>query len=167
LRTKENKTVAKIQHWIANHVTVAILAQVPTQTALRFLPRAMPTGVVKKFFGEKGFGFITPDDGSRDVFVHRKVNGDDNSAYLEEGDKVNYEVEWDAQRGNYKASSCDGFKSGADGGGGGLTYRHRSYRKVTAAGVGKTRTRIKPVLPADHPLVLKRKAENAKRQKTA
>ena len=127
----------------------------------------MPTGVVKKFFEDKGFGFITPDDGSRDVFVHRLVNGDDSSAYLEEGDKVNYEVEWDDQKGKYKASSCDGFKSSGDGGGGGLTYRHQSYRKVTAAGVGKTRTRIKPVLPSDHPLVLKRKADNAKRQKTA
>jgi len=80
----------------------------------------MPAGVVKKFFEEKGFGFITPNDGSEDVFVHRKVNGDDRTAYLEEGDKVEYEVEYDDRKGKYSASSCTGpWKTGGGGGGGG------------------------------------------------
>ena len=78
----------------------------------------MPTGVVKKFFEDKGFGFITPDDGGEDVFVHRKVHGEDRSAYLEQGEKVTYEVEWDDRKGKYSASSCTGFKSGGGGGGG-------------------------------------------------
>ena len=78
----------------------------------------MPTGVVKKFFEDKGFGFITPDDGGEDVFVHRSCNGEDRTAYLEEGVKVNYEAEWDDRKNKYKASSCDGFKSGGGGGGG-------------------------------------------------
>merc|ERR1711874_947721 len=78
----------------------------------------MPKGVVKKFFEDKGFGFITPDDGSEEVFVHRKVNGDDRSAYLEEGQEVEYETEWDDRKGKYKATSCTGFKTGAGGGGG-------------------------------------------------
>merc|ERR1711865_639900 len=73
---------------------------------------AMPSGTVKKFFQEKGFGFITPEDGSEDVFVHRKCNGEDRSAYLDEGDKVDYEVEWNDQKGKYSASSCTGFKTG-------------------------------------------------------
>merc|ERR1712187_233653 len=82
--------------------------------------RAMPeTGVVKKFFPDKGFGFITPDDGSEDVFVHRKCNGEDRTAYLEEGDKVEYEKQWEDQKGKWSCSSCTGFKSGGDGGGGG------------------------------------------------
>merc|ERR1712050_446969 len=82
-------------------------------------PPIMPTGTVKKFFEEKGFGFITPDDGSEDVFVHRKCHGEDRSAYLEQGDKVTYEVEWDDRKGKYSASSCSGFKTGGGGGGGG------------------------------------------------
>mmetsp|Transcript_4565 Transcript_4565/g.10257 ORF Transcript_4565/g.10257 Transcript_4565/m.10257 type:complete len:219 (-) Transcript_4565:185-841(-) len=79
----------------------------------------MQEGVVASFFEEKGFGFITPDDGSEDVFVHRKCNGEDRSAYLEEGDKVTYELEWNDQKQKYSASSCTGFKSGGGGGGGG------------------------------------------------
>merc|ERR1719353_470668 len=80
---------------------------------------AMPTGVVKKFFEDKGFGFITPDDGGEDVFVHRMCNGDDRSAYLEEGQQVTYEAEWDDRKGKWKCASCEGFKSGGGGGGGG------------------------------------------------
>ena len=77
----------------------------------------MPSGTVKKFFAEKGFGFITPDDGSEDVFVHRKCNGADREAYLEEGQKVEYEVQWEDQKGKWSASSCSGFKTGGGGGG--------------------------------------------------
>ena len=49
----------------------------------------MSQGTVKFFNTEKGYGFITPDDGSRDVFVHK--NGLDQP--IDEGDKVTYEVE--------------------------------------------------------------------------
>ncbi len=49
----------------------------------------MPSGTVKFFNSEKGFGFITPDDGGKDVFVHKTGTRAD----LREGDKVTYEVE--------------------------------------------------------------------------
>ena len=50
----------------------------------------MSNGTVKFFNDSKGFGFITPDDGGKDVFVH--VNGL-NVTTLNEGDKVSYDVE--------------------------------------------------------------------------
>jgi CspA family cold shock protein len=53
----------------------------------------MPTGVVKWFSDDKGFGFITPDEGSRDLFVHHTgINGDGYRS-LPEGAKVIYEEE--------------------------------------------------------------------------
>ena len=53
----------------------------------------MATGTVKWFSDEKGFGFITPDEGSRDLFVHHtSINGDGYRS-LAEGSKVSYEEE--------------------------------------------------------------------------
>ncbi|PJB16078.1 MAG: cold-shock protein [Flavobacteriales bacterium CG_4_9_14_3_um_filter_32_8] len=49
----------------------------------------MSTGTVKFFNNAKGFGFITPDEGGKDVFVH--VNGLTDE--IAEGDKVSYNVE--------------------------------------------------------------------------
>jgi cold shock protein len=53
----------------------------------------MATGTVKWFSDEKGFGFITPDDGGKDLFVHHTgINGDGYRS-LTDGAKVSYEAE--------------------------------------------------------------------------
>jgi cold shock protein len=53
----------------------------------------MPTGTVKWFNDEKGYGFITPDDGSKDVFVHQTAIVAEGFRSLEEGSTVEYETE--------------------------------------------------------------------------
>ncbi len=53
----------------------------------------MATGTVKWFSAEKGFGFITPDDGARDVFVHQSAINSSGYPGLAEGAKVSYEAE--------------------------------------------------------------------------
>jgi CspA family cold shock protein len=53
----------------------------------------MATGVVKWFSDEKGFGFITPDEGSKDLFVHHTSIQADGYRSLAEGARVEYESE--------------------------------------------------------------------------
>jgi cold shock protein len=52
----------------------------------------MAQGTVKWFSTEKGYGFISPDDGSEDVFVHHTGIAGEGFKNLEEGEKVTYEV---------------------------------------------------------------------------
>ena len=53
----------------------------------------MPVGTVKFFNTQKGYGFIQPDDGSKDVFVHITAVERAGMRSLNEGQKVSYEVE--------------------------------------------------------------------------
>jgi CspA family cold shock protein len=53
----------------------------------------MATGTVKWFSDDKGYGFITPDEGGRDLFVHFSGVAGDGFKSLTEGAKVNYEEE--------------------------------------------------------------------------
>jgi CspA family cold shock protein len=52
----------------------------------------MTTGTVKWFNPEKGYGFITPDEGSPDVFVHFSAIQGDGYRNLEENQKVEFDV---------------------------------------------------------------------------
>jgi CspA family cold shock protein len=53
----------------------------------------MPTGTVKWFSDDKGFGFITPDDGDKDLFVHHTGINSEGYRSLQEGTKVSYDAE--------------------------------------------------------------------------
>jgi CspA family cold shock protein len=55
----------------------------------------MPTGTVKFFNMDKGFGFIRPDDGTKDVFVHISAVERSGLRGLEEGQKVNFDLQPD------------------------------------------------------------------------
>ena len=52
----------------------------------------MSTGIVKWFNSNKGYGFIAPDDGSDDLFIHHSEIKTEGYASLDEGQKVQFEV---------------------------------------------------------------------------
>ena len=53
----------------------------------------MPTGTVKWFNDDKGFGFVTPDEAGKDLFVHHTGIAGDGFKSLVEGSKVSYEAQ--------------------------------------------------------------------------
>jgi CspA family cold shock protein len=67
----------------------------------------MATGTVKWFNATKGFGFIQPDDGGKDVFVHISAVERAGMRDLNEGQKISYEIMADRRTGK---SSADNLK---------------------------------------------------------
>ena len=65
----------------------------------------MTIGTVKFFNAQKGYGFIQPDDGSKDVFVHISAVERANMSNLREGQKVKFEVVADKRTGKASAES--------------------------------------------------------------
>ena len=63
----------------------------------------MATGTVKWFNTTKGFGFIAPDDGGKDVFVHISAVERAGLSSLNEGQKVSYEIVTDRRNGKSSA----------------------------------------------------------------
>lgn len=65
----------------------------------------MATGTVKWFNTTKGFGFIAPDEGGNDVFVHISAVHRSGMQGLDEGQKVNYEIVQDSRSGKSSADN--------------------------------------------------------------
>jgi CspA family cold shock protein len=78
----------------------------PTHTHLR--KRSMTNGTVKWFNGQKGFGFIQPDDGGKDVFVHVSAVERAGMHSLNEGQKLSFDVVADRKTGK---SSADNLRA--------------------------------------------------------
>jgi len=79
----------------------------------RLIPRAQPsvkgklmtTGTVKFYNDQKGFGFIQPDDGGKDVFVHATALERAGIRALREGQKVTFEAQTDPRSGKIAADN--------------------------------------------------------------
>jgi CspA family cold shock protein len=67
--------------------TVCVASTAPPKESMR-----MAQGTVKWFNGEKGFGFIAPDDGSKDVFVHYSAISGNGYKSLDENQRVEYDT---------------------------------------------------------------------------
>jgi cold shock protein len=65
--------------------------------------RAMATGIVKWFNSTKGYGFIAPDEGGADVFVHVSAVERSGLAGLREGQAVSFDIEVDQRKGKSAA----------------------------------------------------------------
>ena len=65
----------------------------------------MTTGIVKWFNGQKGYGFIQPDDGGKDVFVHISAVERAGLSQLNEGQKVSFEITADRKTGKTTADN--------------------------------------------------------------
>ena len=67
----------------------------------------MSKGTVKWFNSEKGFGFIAPDDGGKDAFVHISAVERAGIGELREGDKISFELVADQRSGKFSADRLE------------------------------------------------------------
>ncbi|MFT0859582.1 cold-shock protein [Ancylobacter sp. G4_0304] len=65
----------------------------------------MATGTVKWFNGQKGYGFIQPDNGGSDVFVHISAVERAGMTELRDGQKISFEIESDRRTGKQSAGN--------------------------------------------------------------
>lgn len=85
------------------HPVRALFAR--TETFVSLGEFVMNIGTVKWFNAQKGFGFIQPDDGSKDVFVHVSAVERAGFRQLNEGQRIQYELATDRRSGKTSADS--------------------------------------------------------------
>lgn len=97
----------------------------------------MPTGTVKWFNATKGFGFIEPNDGGQDVFVHISALERAGLNSLDEGSTVSFELEQDRRSGKTSAGDLQVLSAGTGGGGSSRAPAPRA-RPAPSAPMGET-----------------------------
>jgi len=102
----------KIEH-LAGYKSSCALSEASFPSTFSCFPHASPTNTPRpllnrRFDTEKGFGFIVPDDGTTDVFVHQSAIKKEGFRSLADGEPVQYEVEKDERSGKTKAVSVTG-----------------------------------------------------------
>jgi CspA family cold shock protein len=98
----------------------------------------MPTGTVKWFNATKGFGFIEPNDGGQDVFVHISALERAGLNSLDEGATVSFELEQDRRSGKTSAGELQVLSAGTGGGGGSGRAPAPRARPAPSAPMGET-----------------------------
>mmetsp|Transcript_121237 Transcript_121237/g.343484 ORF Transcript_121237/g.343484 Transcript_121237/m.343484 type:complete len:459 (-) Transcript_121237:508-1884(-) len=98
---------AQAQVNLAAAAAAAAAAGIQGGAAPNTIPQGVPvTGRVKAWYDDKGWGFLTPDNGGPDVFVHRNQLSAGQS--LEQGASVSFEARLNPMRGKYEATRCEG-----------------------------------------------------------
>src|SRR5918995_950245 len=100
--------IADLENTIA--AVLALIEELRPSSGAALMPppvkgHAMATGTVKWFNEQKGYGFIQPDQGGRDVFVHISAVERSGMRGLAEGQKVSYDVEADRRSGKESATN--------------------------------------------------------------
>mmetsp|Transcript_62395 Transcript_62395/g.120211 ORF Transcript_62395/g.120211 Transcript_62395/m.120211 type:complete len:129 (+) Transcript_62395:87-473(+) len=104
------------------------------------------TGTALRWRDDRGFGFIKPDDGGDDIFVHRNSLGEGRDQRLEEGDRVEYEECFDDRKGKTNAENVVVLEGGGGSRGGGRSggRRERDDSRNRDRGRGRSRYESPP-----------------------